>query len=106
MRPCFVLAGAALLGAGACTQTQWVHPTADAATAAADREECDRTARIESQQQVLFESLSRRPVLRGGVIGYPQAGSSFHERNSEWYWTQHFFDRCMHAKGYRLTEIR
>jgi hypothetical protein len=83
-----------------------VHPTADETKAAADRAECDNTARIQALEQVQFESLGRRPVLRGGVIGYPQAGGSFPERNSEWYWTQHYLDRCMHAKGYRLVEVK
>ncbi len=105
MRVRAVVLAMALLPAGGCTRTEWVNPSADSVKAAADREECEQVARIEAQQQVLFESLSRRPVLRGGMIGYPQAGSSFSERNREWYWTQHFLDRCMQARGYRLMRI-
>ena len=90
-----------LLTAG-CARTEWVHPTADAEKAATDRAECNEVARIEALEQVQFESLPSRAALRS--FGFRQGGSSFAERNSEWYWTQQFFDRCMRVRGYRLVE--
>lgn len=87
-----------------CVDTRWVHPTADEAQTAADLQECDRYAYLQSQQQVMFESLARRPVIRGGVIGYPVRRDSLWEHNSEWYWEQRFRDSCMQSKGYRLVQ--
>lgn len=92
------------LALAACAEMQWVHPTADPSTVTADRQSCDQVARVEAQQQVLFERLSGPRPVRNGVIGYP-TGDGFYGRNSEWYWTQYFFDSCMRSKGYRLTRI-
>jgi hypothetical protein len=89
----------------ACTQTRWTHPASDATRTAADLEECDNAARIEAQQQVMFERLSGPRVIRNGVIGYPAGRGGFQERNSEWYWTQQFLDACMRRKGYRLVQV-
>lgn len=97
------LVGVVLLPLAGCTSTEWVKPSADPARAAADREECGEVARIEARQRGLFESRSRRPALPADMIGYPQAGGSFPEKNAEWYWTRRFLDRCMEARGYRRT---
>jgi hypothetical protein len=91
--------------ATACAETRWVNPTSDAARTAADLKECDRAARIEAQQQVMFERLSGPRVVRNGVIGYPTGRGGFSERNSEWYWSQQFLDACMRRKGYRLVQV-
>ena len=91
---------------GGCTETRWVSPVSDQARTAADLDECDRAARIEAQQRVMFERLSGPRIMRGGVIGYPSGRGGFHERNSEWYWHQQFLDACMRQRGYRLEERR
>lgn len=103
-RRAFLLA-MVLLPAGGCAAMEWVKPSANSAQAAADLEECHDVAQIEAQQQVRFISLPRRPVLPTDMIAYPQAGSSFPERNAERYWTQRFLDRCMYARGYRRTPV-
>lgn len=97
-----VLLGLVLAG---CAQTRWDNLSVDAVRAAADQQECDNVARIEAQQQVMFERLSGPRPVRGGVIGYPTGGGGFRERNSEWYWTQHFHDACMRSRGYRLVQV-
>ncbi len=91
--------------AAGCADTRWENPASDAARTASDLQECDNAARIEAQQQVMFERLSGPRVVRNGVIGYPRGGGGFYERNNEWYWSQQFLDACMRRKGYRLVRV-
>jgi hypothetical protein len=93
------------LAAAACTQTRWENPGATPEIAAADQGECQQAADLAARQQVMFERLSGPRPVRGGVIGYPTGNGGFRERNSEWYWTQHYFDSCMRNKGYRLVRV-
>jgi hypothetical protein len=99
--PCAVL----LAALAACTQTRWDNPAADPARAAADQSECEQSANLAARQQVMFERLSGPRPVRNGVIGYPTMGGGPWERNSEWAWTQRFFDQCMRSKGYRLVRV-
>jgi len=107
LRHRFVAPRAALLALAlaACTQTRWEHPTADPARAVADQSECEQSANLAARQQVMFERLSGPRPVHNGVIGYPRMNDSLWERNSEWSWTQQFFDQCMRSKGYRLVRV-
>jgi hypothetical protein len=96
--------GCAMALAG-CAQTRWENPAADAAAAAADQAECDRTANLAAREQVMFERLGGPRPIRNGVIGYPVGDGGFQERNREWLWTQQYFDHCMRSRGYRLVRI-
>src|SRR5689334_4816875 len=98
------IATLAVLLAG-CTETRWEHPLADPARTAADQAECDQSANLAARQQVMFERLSGPRPVRNGVIGYPTRDGGFQERNSEYFWTQRFFDQCMRARGYRLVRV-
>ncbi|HEX2113697.1 MAG TPA: hypothetical protein VHM01_04765 [Alphaproteobacteria bacterium] len=89
----------------ACTQTRWENPAASPELAAADQSECQRTADLAAREQVMFERVAGPRPVRGGVIGYPTRDGGFRERNSEWFWTQHYFDACMRNKGYRLVRV-
>jgi hypothetical protein len=89
----------------ACTQTRWDNPAASPEVAAADQNECQRSADLAARQQVLFERAAGPRPVHGRVIGYPTRDGGFRERNSEWYWTQHYFDACMRNKGYRLVRV-
>jgi hypothetical protein len=101
-----LLAALGGMAAAGCAQTRWENPAVDAATTASDQAECEQTSSLAARQQVMFERLSGPRLVRGGVIGYPRGTSGFQERNSEWFWTQQFFDACMRNKGYRLVRVQ
>lgn len=100
-----LVAAFGLVATACAPQTRWNKPAATPELAAADQAECQKSADIAARQQVMFERLSGPRPVRGGVIGYPVGDGGFRERNSEWYWTQHYFDSCMRNKGYRLERV-